>query len=82
MTKTLSQSDTDFQARAAQRRVTYTVRRFTDLDDMKAEQYRQWQRQSTAQRMAAVSELTTELYAMKGRHVSRLQRSLVRIERS
>lgn len=72
----------DFKARAAHRRATWSIRRYTDLDEMKADEYRYWQSRPGHERIAAVSELTTEQYAMKGQHVSRLQRTLVRLEQA
>jgi len=63
-----------------------TIRKYTGiaaLDEIKAEEYRYWQSRPTHERVAAVSELTQELYAMKGEvpGVPRLQRTLVRFER-
>jgi hypothetical protein len=43
---------------------------------MKAAEYAFWRRQPTHAVMTAVSELSAELYAMKGVHVSRLQKTL------
>ena len=61
-----------------------TVRKYTDFDEMKAEEYRYWQSRPVHERVAAVSELTREHYAMKGgtSDVPRLQRTLVRLERA
>lgn len=60
-----------------------TIRKFTSLDEMKAEEYRYWKNRPAHERMAAVSELTQALYAMKGAapDVPRLQRTLVRVQR-
>jgi hypothetical protein len=63
-----------------------TIRKYAsvaDLDEIKADEYRYWQSRPLHERMAAVSEITQEQYAMKGavRDVPRLQRTLVRIER-
>ena len=60
-----------------------TIRRFSSLDEMKAEEYRYWQSVSVAERMRAVAEITLEAYALKGQSpdVQRLQRTLVRIQR-
>ena len=54
-----------------------------DLDEIKADEYRYWQSRPLHERMAAVSEITQEQYAMKGAvpDVPRLQRTLVRFER-
>jgi len=61
-----------------------TIRRYTSLDEMKADEYRYWQSQPIHKRVAAVSELTQEHYAMKGAvpDAPRLQRTLVRLERA
>ncbi len=59
------------------------IRKFTSLDEMKAEEYRYWQSRPVHERMDAVSELTLAMYAMKGADpdVPRLQRTLVRLQR-
>jgi hypothetical protein len=61
-----------------------TIRRYTDFDEMKADEYRYWQSRPVHERLAAVSQLTQEQYAMKGEapDVPRLQRTLVRFERA
>lgn len=60
-----------------------TIRRFSSFDEMKADEYRYWQSVSGRERMQAVSEITLEAYALKGRaaDVQRLQRTLIRIQR-
>jgi len=60
-----------------------TIRRYTSLDEMKADEYRYWQSRPVHERVEAVSELTQEQYAMKGLapDVPRLQRTLVRLQR-
>ena len=60
-----------------------TIRRYTSLDEMKADEYRYWQSRPVHERVEAVSELTQEQYAMKGEapDVPRLQRTLVRLQR-
>ena len=65
-------------------RMDKTIRKYTDFDEMKADEYRYWQSRPVHERLAAVSELTQEQYAMKGaaRNVPRLQRTLVRFERA
>ncbi len=75
-------NDTSPEARAAQRRATWTIRRFTDLDQMKAEEYTYWQSQPVHARLTAGMELAAEGYAMKGVHVSRFHRTLVRSKRA
>jgi hypothetical protein len=61
-----------------------TIRKCTDFDEVKAEEYRYWQSRPVHERIAAVSELTQEQYAMKGEvpDVPRLQRTLVHFERT
>jgi hypothetical protein len=60
-----------------------TIRRCSSLAEMKAEEYRYWQDRPVQERMDAVSDLTLAVYAMKGAlpDVSRLQRTLVRVQR-
>ncbi len=60
-----------------------TIRRYTDFDEMKADEYRYWQSRPVHERVAAVSELTEQGYRMKGvgPDAFRLQRTLVRFER-
>lgn len=82
LSESMESTDAAARARAAQRRTTYRLRRYTDLDRIKTDEYAYWQSRTPHERMAAVSELTTELDAMKGQNVFRLQRSLVRVERS
>jgi len=64
-----------------------TIRKYadvSDLDAIKAQEYRYWQSRPVHERIAAVSELSQALYAMKGAapDVPRLDRTLVRFERS
>jgi hypothetical protein len=61
-----------------------TIRRYTDFEELKADEYRFWQSRPVHERVAAVSELTHEHYALKGAapDVPRLQRTLVRLERA
>jgi hypothetical protein len=60
-----------------------SIRKYTSLDEMKADEYRYWQSRPVHERMDAVSELTLAMYAMKGAApgVPRLQRTLVRVQR-
>jgi hypothetical protein len=60
------------------------LRRYASLDEMKADEYRYWQSRPVHERVAAVSELTEEGYRLKGAKPDafRLQRTLVRIERT
>ena len=73
--------DPEFQARAARRRAIYTIKRHTDFDQLKADEYAYWQSQPAHVPLAAAAELTAIAYAMKCIHVSRLQRTLVRTKR-
>ena len=61
-----------------------TIRKYTRFDELKADEYRYWPSRPVHERVAAVSELTQEHYAMNGAapSVPRLQRTLVRLERS
>jgi hypothetical protein len=68
-------SSAEFRARAERRRATWTITRYRSLDEMKAAEYVFWARQPTHVVMTAVSELSADAYAMKGIHVSRLQRT-------
>jgi hypothetical protein len=72
--KSLDTSTAEFRARAERRRATWTITRYRDLEQMKAAEYAFWAQQPTHVVMATISEMTTEAYAMKGIHVSRLQR--------
>jgi hypothetical protein len=61
-----------------------TIRKYTSFDELKADEYRYWQSRPVFERVAAVSELTQEHYALKSAaaDVPRLQRTLVRLERA
>jgi hypothetical protein len=68
-------------------RMDKTIRKYSrvaELDDIKAGEYRYWQSRPVHERTDAVSELTQELYAMKGAvsDVPRLQRTLISFKRS
>lgn len=55
--------------------------RFTSLEAMKRAEREAWQKVSPAERIRAVTEITMELYGMKGMSdVPRLQRTLTRIK--
>ena len=60
-----------------------TIRKYSSLDEMKADEYRYWQSRPVHERMDAVSELTLAMYAMKGAapDVPRLQRTLIHLRR-
>jgi hypothetical protein len=61
-----------------------TIRKFASHEEAKAEEYRYWQSRPAHERIAAVSELTTLAYALKGidADVQRLQGPLVRLSRT
>jgi len=65
------------------KRMDKTLRRYSSLDEMKADEYRYWQTRPVYERVAAISELTEEGYRLKGvaTDAFRLQRTLVRIQR-
>ena len=43
-----------------------TIRTYTSLSEMKADEYRYWQSRPVHERMAAVEELIQAAYALKG----------------
>jgi len=59
------------------------IRKYTSHAAMKADEFRYWQSRPVHERMAAVSELTTAAYALKGKvpDVSRLQGPVIRLPR-
>jgi len=61
----------------------FAITRYNDLASMKADEYAYWQKQPVHVRMKAVSELTLEMYRLKGTavDVSGLSKTLVRLER-
>jgi len=61
---------------------TWTLTRYHDIDAMKADEYRYWQAQPGHVRIAAISRLTSEQYAMKGHDVPRLQRTVVALQQT
>ena len=65
-------------------RMDKTLRKYTSFDEAKADEYRYWQSRPAHERMDAISEITQDLYAMKGEvpDVPRLQRTLVHLKRS
>ena len=60
-----------------------TLRIYASQKEMKADEYRYWQRRSTQERMDAVAEITLAIFALKGAtaDVPRLQRTLVCLQR-
>jgi hypothetical protein len=65
------------------KRMDKTLRKYTSFEEAKADEYRYWQSRPAHERVDAVSEITQELYAMKGAvpDVPRLQRTLVHLKR-
>ncbi len=66
------------------RKSRFPIRKYESLEAMKDEEYRYWQGRPASERMAAVSDITTETYRLKDPafHVSRLQRTLVAVHRT
>ena len=60
-----------------------TLRRFRSLEEMKLDSYRYWRAQPAHARLAAVTELNADLYAMKGIRgdAPRLQRTIQLLKR-
>ena len=60
-----------------------TLRRFRSLEYMKRDSFRYWREQPAHARLAAVSELNAELYALKGipGDAPRLQRTAQLLKR-
>ena len=60
-----------------------TIRTYTSLSEMKADEYRYWQSRPVHEPMAAVSEMTLAAYRMKGGalDVPRFQRTVVVLQR-
>jgi hypothetical protein len=60
-----------------------TIRKYTSVEEMKADEYRYWQSRPVHERMAAVAELTLAAYELKGMaaNAPRLQGPLVRLQR-
>jgi hypothetical protein len=65
------------------RKARFPIRKFESLEAMKDEEYQYWQGRPARERIAAVSEITTEAYRLKDPaiNVSRLQRTLVAVQR-
>lgn len=59
------------------------LRKYTSLDEMKADEYRYWQSRPVHERLDAVEELNRIAYAMKGieaePHVPGVQGPLIRV---
>ncbi len=63
-----------------------TIRKYSspaDLDRIKAEEHRYWQRRPVPERMAAVSELSLAMYGIKGtvQDAPKLEGTLVHVKR-
>lgn len=60
-----------------------TIRKYTDFDEIKADEYRYWQGRPAHERLDAVQEMIETAYAIKGwkiePDVPRLQRPFVRL---
>jgi hypothetical protein len=60
-----------------------TIRKFTDFDELKAEEYRYWQSRPVHERWAATEELSLLAYALKHKELPpelpRAQRPWVRL---
>jgi hypothetical protein len=63
--------------------VDKSITTFESLEELKAEELRQWQALPAHERLRAASELTLALYRMKepDRDVRRIQRTLVHLQR-
>lgn len=59
----------------------WTVKKYTRHSDLRADDYRYWQSRPAHERLAAVSELTTAAWALKGKDVPRLQGPVVLLPR-
>jgi len=57
------------------------IRKYASLEDMKADEYREWQQLPAWERMKAVVDLTLAAYQLKGAtpDVRRIQDALVRL---
>ena len=64
-------------------RMDKTIRKYTDFDEMKADEYRYWQSRPVHERIDAVEEMIQAAYALKGWEIKpdvpRLQRPFVRL---
>ncbi len=65
------------------KRMDKVIRKYTDPDALKADEYREWQKVPAHERMKAVVEITLAAYQMKRPTVDvpRLQRTLVHLQR-
>jgi hypothetical protein len=64
-----------------ERGMNKTIRRYTNFEDMKRDEYRDWQKLSPIERLDAAAELSIGVYRFKDPNVpERLQRTLVRLQ--
>jgi hypothetical protein len=60
-----------------------TIRKYTDFDEIKADEYRYWQSRPAHERLDAVDEMIRVAYELKGWEIEpdepRLQRPFVRL---
>jgi len=65
------------------RKARFPIKRYDSLDAMKAEEYAYWRQRPDHERLAAVCEISSETYGLKGgfSNVPRLQRTLVHLQR-
>jgi hypothetical protein len=65
------------------RKSRFAIRRYTSLEEMKADEYQYWQSQPAHVRMAATGEITREAFGLKGSSLdeSRLQRTVSHLKR-
>jgi hypothetical protein len=63
--------------------VSITIRKYSDFDQIKADEYRYWQGRPAHERLDAVDEMIETAYALKGWEIEpdapRLQRPFVRL---
>ncbi len=58
-----------------------TIRKYTSLEAMKADEYRDWRMLSSSERLDAAAALSIEAYRLKDPNApTRLQRTLVRLK--
>ena len=65
------------------REARFPIRPYASLKAMKVDEYAYWQQRPAHERMAAVTEISAEVYRLKGSSLdaSRLQRTVVHIRR-
>lgn len=68
---------------STERAARFQLKRYTNLDRMKVDEYRYWQEQPAQVRAEATAELSAIGYSMdrQSHHVPRLQRPFIRLER-